>query len=76
MMVDIEKVIEALHCRAYEDDFPCYICSYYRKDEKPVARCDYQCLIDDAIELLNEQKATIDRLKRKARFKSPDWSNS
>lgn len=55
--IDMEKVIEALHCRAYDDDFPCWKCAYYKQDEKPVARCDYRGLMDDAITLLKEQKA-------------------
>ena len=63
-MADIEKVIEALHCRAYDDDFPCSICAYYRKDEKPVAKCDYQGLMDDAIELLKDYDK---RLRKKQR---------
>ena len=58
-MADIEKVIEALQCRAYDNDFPCSICAYYRKDEKPVPKCDYHGLMDDAIELLKEQKQEI-----------------
>lgn len=57
--MDREKVIEALHCRAYDDDFPCSICAYYRPDEKPVAKCDYRGLMDDAIALLKEQEDTI-----------------
>ena len=55
-MIDREKVIEALHCRAYDDDFPCSICAYYRPDEKPVAKCDYRGLMDDAIALLKENE--------------------
>ena len=55
-MPDREKVIAALHCRAYDDDFPCWKCAYYKQDEKPVARCDYRGLMDDAIELLKEQE--------------------
>jgi hypothetical protein len=62
-MPDIKKVIEALHCRAYDDDLPCSICAYYRPDEKPVAKCDYQGLMDDAIELLKEQNGTINELQ-------------
>ena len=58
-MADIENVIEALHCRAYDDDFPCSICAYYRKDERPVAKCDYQGLMDDAIELLKEKLPVV-----------------
>ena len=58
-MADIEKVIEALQCRAYDNDYPCSICAYYRKDEKPVAKCDYQGLMEDAIELLKEQRQQI-----------------
>ena len=58
-MVDREKVIEALNCRAYDDDFPCSICAYYRPDEKPVAKCDYRGLMDDAIALLKEQPEII-----------------
>ena len=57
--MDREKVIEALHCRAYDDDFPCSICAYYRPDEKPVAKCDYRGLMDDAIALLKEQEESI-----------------
>ena len=53
--MDREKVIEALHCRAYDDDFPCWKCAYYKQDEKPVARCDYRGLMDDAIALLKER---------------------
>ena len=68
-----EKVIAALHCRAYDDDFPCWKCAYYKQDEKPVARCDYRSLMDDAIALLKEKEAVepevevlneIDRLYR------------
>ena len=57
-MIDREKVIEALQCRAYDDDLPCSICAYYRPDEKPVAKCDYKGLMDDAIALLKEQEET------------------
>lgn len=56
-MIDREKVVEALHCRAYDDDLPCSICAYYRPGEKPVAKCDYRGLMDDAIALLKEQEA-------------------
>jgi hypothetical protein len=62
-MSDIKKVIEALHCRAYDDDLPCSICAYYRPDEKPVAKCDYQGLMDDAIALLKEQEKRIEDLQ-------------
>ena len=55
-MADREKVIAALHCRAYDDDFPCWKCAYYKQDEKPVARCDYRGLMDDAIALLKEKE--------------------
>ena len=58
-MADREKVIKALHCRAYDDDFPCSICAYYRLDEKHVAKCDYRELMDDAISLLKEQDAVV-----------------
>ena len=54
-MADRGKVIAALHCVAYDDDFPCWKCAYYKQDEKPVARCDYRGLMDDAIALLKEQ---------------------
>lgn len=57
--IDREKVIEALHCRAYDDDFPCWKCAYYKQDEKPVARCDYRGLMDDAIALLKGQEEKI-----------------
>jgi hypothetical protein len=57
--IDREKVIAALHCRAYDDDFPCWKCAYYKQDEKPVARCDYRGLMDDAIALLKEQEAVV-----------------
>lgn len=56
---DREKVIAALHCRAYDDDFPCCICAYYKQDEKPFARCDYRGLMDDAIALLKEQETVV-----------------
>ena len=59
MMADRENVIAALHCRAYDDDFPCWKCAYYKQDEKPVARCDYRGLMDDAIALLKEQDAVV-----------------
>lgn len=55
-MADREKVIAALHCRAYDDDFQCWQCAYYRQHEKPVVRCDYRGLMDDAIALLKEQE--------------------
>lgn len=61
-MPDREKVIAALHCRAYDDDFPCWKCAYYKQDEKPVARCDYRGLMDDAIALLNEQQERLDSI--------------
>lgn len=60
-MPDKEKVIEALHCRAYNDDFPCWKCAYYKQDEKPIARCDYRGLMDDAITLLKEQERIVGR---------------
>ena len=53
--MDREKVIEALNCRGYDDDLPCSVCAYYRPDEKPVAKCDYKQIYDDAIALLKKQ---------------------
>lgn len=70
-MADREKVIEALHCRAYDDDFPCFMCAYYRQDEKPVARCDYRGLMDDAIALLKEQDAVEPKVIRMNVFGYP-----
>mgnify|MGYP006908888999 CR=1 FL=1 len=61
--IDREKVIAALHCRAYDDDFPCWECAYYKQDEKPVARCDYRGLMDDAIALLKEQEPVEPRIQ-------------
>ena len=58
-MPDREKVIAALHCRAYDDDFQCWQCAYYRQHEKPVVRCDYRGLMDDAIVLLKEQPEIV-----------------
>lgn len=55
-MPDRENVIAALHCRAYDDDLPCCQCAYYKQDEKPVARCDYRGIMDDAIALLKEHE--------------------
>lgn len=67
-MADREKVIAALHCRAYDDDFPCWKCAYYKQDEKPVARCDYRGLMDDAIELLKEQQEQLDKYHKADTF--------
>lgn len=62
--MDREKVISALHCVAYDDEFPCWKCAYYKQDEKPVARCNYRGLMDDTIELLKWQDEEIKRLKK------------
>ena len=56
-MMDREDVIKGLGCRAEDNDFPCFLCAYYKPDEKPVARCDYRGLMNDAIALLKEQEA-------------------
>ena len=57
-MADREKVIQGLKCRAYDNDFPCHICAYYKRDdEHAIPYCDYRGLMDDAIVLLKEQEA-------------------
>ena len=61
-MADIEKVIKALRCRAYNDDVSCTDCAYFRPDVKPVLKCDYNQIFDDAITLLKEQKEKIENL--------------
>ena len=61
-MADLQKTIDGLE--------------EFGKNLKSVGDWYELGLVNDAVELLNEQKATIDRLKRTARFKSPDWSNS
>lgn len=56
-MADVEKVIEGLNCRAYDNDFPCSLCAYYKRDDEYVIPyCDYRGLINDAIELLKDYK--------------------
>lgn len=56
-MTNREKVIKALRCGAFNDDVTCVECAYFRPDEKPVRRCDYEQIFNDAIELLKEQEA-------------------
>ena len=52
-MADIEKVINGLKCRAYDNDFPCHQCAYFKQDcKKAIPRCDYRGLLDDAVKLL------------------------
>lgn len=68
-MADIEKVINGLECRAYDNDFPCSLCAYYKKDdEHAIPYCDYRGLFDDAIDLLKEQETTNICHKRNARI--------
>ena len=56
-MEDIKNVIEALQCRAYDNDFPCSVCAYYKRDdEHAIPYCDFRGLLDDVLELLKEQE--------------------
>ncbi len=56
-MADIEKVIQGLECRAFDNDFPCHQCAYFKKDDNyAVPRCDFRGLLDDAAKLLKEYK--------------------
>lgn len=59
-MADIEKVIQGLECRAFDNDFPCHLCAYFKKDDNySVPRCDFRGLLDDAAKLLKEQDSRI-----------------
>lgn len=61
-MADRENVIRGLECRAYDNDFPCTICNYYKRDdEHAIPYCDYRGLLGDAIELLKEQEGRFRR---------------
>jgi hypothetical protein len=58
-MIDKERLMDALRCRGYEDDLPCFACAYYT-DGKPHGKCEYNKIYDDAIAVV---KAQIDREK-------------
>ena len=62
-MADIKNVIEALQCRAYDNDFPCSVCAYYKRDdEHAIPYCDFRGLLDDVLELMKEQQEEHKRM--------------
>ena len=57
-MMDREKVISALDCRANNTDLYCSICEYFRKNaDDKIPFCDFGSILNDALSLLKEQEA-------------------
>ena len=52
----IDKVIEALDCRANDSDLPCILCHYYKNDGK-VPYCNFKQAMKDAVDLLKRQSS-------------------
>lgn len=73
-MADIEKVIKGLECCRIDENrhINCADCPYYTDDDKGQMWCSNE-INNDALKLLKEQQAEIDRLKGKQPKKKQIW---